>query len=308
VRAAVIEEKGGRPVVVRDYEAPNAQGGAVVIDVIAAGIGPTDLSRAAGSSRPYPGPHIVNGEGVGLLNGRRVYFGHSVAPYGALAERTLVPEGWVWPISGGVGDEFGSVLGLAGTAALVSLESAHVRPGDRVLVVGATGVVGQVALQLARAMGAGVVAGAGRNVATLERLQQQGLADVIAQIGGEDDLTALQAICGDGWDVVVDIVFGPPGEAALKTTAKGARVTVVGSSAGRTSMLAAADLNGRSITSVGTNDLSHQERRRAYEYLSALVVRGVLEVPTTAYGLDDVAEAWSALEGSPNAKIIVRPS
>jgi NADPH:quinone reductase-like Zn-dependent oxidoreductase len=306
MRAAVVEVQGAVPTV-RDYDDPVARDGAVVVDVIAAGIGPTDLARAAGSTRPFPGPHIVNGEGVGLLDGKRVYFGHSIVPFGALAERTLVPADWVWPIDDAISDDQAPALGLAGTAALVSLETAGVRQGDRVLVLGATGVVGQVGLQVARAMGAGVVAAAGRNALILDRLLNDGLADVTAQIGRGDDLAALQAIKGDGWDVVLDIIFGPPGEAALKSTAKGARTVVMGVFAGAGIVLEPRYITGRTITSVGTNDLSGPERRAAYERLSALAVAGKLKVATQSYGLNDIERAWTALGASAHAKIIVRP-
>jgi NADPH:quinone reductase-like Zn-dependent oxidoreductase len=304
MRAAVIEEQGAEPIV-RDFDEPAAQDGAVVVEVIAAGIGPTDIARAEGKWRPFTGQHVVNGEGVGLVDGRRVYFGHSIPPYGGLAERTLVPEGWVWPIDDRIGDELGTAFGLAGSAALVSLETARVDPGDRVLVLGATGVVGQVGLQVARAMGAGVVAAAGRNTATLDRLRGEGLADLTATIGQGDDLAALQAISGDGWDVVLDIIFGPPGQAALRTTAKGARIAVMGVFAGNDVTIAASDLHARTITSVGTNDLTHLERRQAYERLAALVPDAKVE--SVSFGLEQVAEAWSALRGSANAKVMIRP-
>jgi NADPH:quinone reductase-like Zn-dependent oxidoreductase len=112
--------------------------------------------RAAGVYGAFSPPCIVGGEGVGRLeDGRRVYFGHSLNRYGSWAELTLVPEAEAWPLPDDVDDGGAIALGISGTGALIPLEEAKVRPGDRVLVLGATGPVGQIALQLARHMGVG---------------------------------------------------------------------------------------------------------------------------------------------------------
>lgn len=307
MRAAMIEAAGALPVVV-EMAPPEPREGATLVNVDIASIGPTDIARAEGSWRPFPGPHVVNGEGIGHLDdGTRVYFFHSVAPYGGVAERTLVPTDWVWPIDDIMSDEQGPVIGSAGTAALIALETARVKPGDRVLILGATGVVGQAGLQIARAMGAGFVAAAGRSEATLARLKGEGLADATAQIGAGDDLAALGDISGQGWNVVLDIIFGPPAEAALKTSAKGARISTMGKFAGSKITIEAADLGGRSISSIGTNEMSGAERRAAYARLSSLVAQGQLRVETKTFGLDDVGRAWAALQSGAHAKILVRP-
>jgi NADPH:quinone reductase-like Zn-dependent oxidoreductase len=270
--------------------------------------GPTDVAKAAGTWRPYPGPHIVNGEGVGsLADGSRVYFGHSVSPYGAWAEQTLVPDDWIWPISDLIDDEQGAAIGSAGIGALVSLERASVAPGDRVLILGATGVVGQIGLQLARTMGAGVVAAAGRHEPTLRRLRDRGLADITAQLGQGDDLQALRAVAEDGWDVVLAVIFGEAAHAALKTTARGARMVSMGRFGGSSINLEIGDLGGRSLFGVGTNDLTPNGRRSAYERLAALVAARRLNVDVARYSLDRAPEAWAALCGSAHAKILVAP-
>ncbi|GGL41912.1 hypothetical protein [Nocardia jinanensis] len=85
-------------------------------------------------------------------DGRRVYFGErSVAPYGALAERTLVPREEVWDVPD---DVTAIAMGIAGTGILVPLEAARLGPGDRLLVLGGTGTLGQLGLQLGRHLGA----------------------------------------------------------------------------------------------------------------------------------------------------------
>jgi NADPH:quinone reductase-like Zn-dependent oxidoreductase len=307
VRAAFIHRQNSAPVV-GEFPDPTPTGGKLLVEVKVGAIGPTDLAKAAGTWRPYPGPHIVNGEGAGrLADGRRVYFGHSATPYGALAERTLVPEAWVWPISDSIDDEQAAAIGTAGTGALASLEAARIEPGDRVLILGATGVVGQMGLQIARAMGAGVVAAAGRDAAVLDRLRKRGLADVTAQIGQGDDLAALKAIADGGWNVVLDVIYGRPAEAALKTTAWGARMVTMGKFAGSSVTLDAGDLGGRTLSGVGTNSLTLAERRAHYQRLADLVAAGKLKVEVLRHTLDQAPQAWAALGGSPHAKILVAP-
>jgi NADPH2:quinone reductase len=140
MRAAVLHALDGTPVV-QDFAEPHPGPGARKISVTAGGASPTDLMRAAGVYGAFEPPCIVGGEGVGRLDdGRRVYFGHSVSPYGAWAEYTLVPEGEIWPVPDELSDGLVIALGISGTGALIPLEVADIRPGERVLVLGATGL------------------------------------------------------------------------------------------------------------------------------------------------------------------------
>ena len=178
MRAAVITEKGAVPVI-QDFKEPQAQAGAVLIDVETTGLGGWDILGAYRMGVEFP--CVIRGEGVGrTADGRRVYFGErSVIPFGSWAEKTLVPEAEVWEVPDDVDDNTAIAMGIAATGALVPLETANIQPGETVLILGATGTLGQIALQLARYLGAGRVIGAGRNRATLERLKAGGLADDI---------------------------------------------------------------------------------------------------------------------------------
>ena len=131
-------------------------------------------------------PCVVRGEGVGRTSdGRRVYFGErSVQPFGAWAERTLVPADEVWDVPDDVDDKTAISMGIAATGAIVPLERARIQHGENVLILGATGTLGQIALQLARRLGAGRVVGASRSAQALERLQSRGLADAVVPLGG----------------------------------------------------------------------------------------------------------------------------
>jgi NADPH:quinone reductase len=307
MKAAVLTALHAAPLV-QEFEEPRERPDACVIRVTAGGGSPTELMRAAGVYGAFNPPCVVGGEGIGLAQGKgRVYFGHSVSPFGGWAERTLVPETEIWPIPDGVSDGLAIALGISGTGALIPLEEAKIRPGERVLILGATGPVGQLALQLARRMGAGVIVAAGRNRPALARLRERGFADDIAQLGTGDDLAALKAAAGKGYDVVLDVIYGPPAEAALRATAPGARMMSIGVQAGYSMSITLRDLVSRSHVGVGTGQRPVAERRAAFERLIELARDGHIEVDTSEFSLDNAAAAWEAQRHSPHAKIIVRP-
>lgn len=139
-------------------------------------------------------------------------------PYGAWAERTLVPQAEVWNVPDDVDDKTAISMGIAATGAIVPLEKAEIQKGEKVLVLGATGTLGQIALQLARGMGAGKVVGAARSQEALGRLKSRGIADEVVTLGGSDDVDALKDAAAGGFDVVLDLVCGQPLLTSLKAT------------------------------------------------------------------------------------------
>ncbi|HLS98317.1 MAG TPA: zinc-binding dehydrogenase [Porticoccaceae bacterium] len=307
MRAAVIAEKNAHPDV-RDFPAPEAREGALLIDVTAGAIGPTDLMRAAGFFGPVNGPLVAAGEGTGrLADGRRVYFGHAVHPWGAWAEKTLVPEAEVWPIPEGLDDIEALCLGLSGIGAIIPLEEARIQPGEGVLILGATGPLGQIALQVARVLGAGRVVAAARSATALQRLKDGGLADATVQLGAGDDLAALKAEAGSGYNVVLDTIYGPPAENAMRATAPGARMMSIGVGAGTTVSLTLGELVMRSHVGVGTGQRPAAERRAAWERVCAMAMAHGFQVDTRVFSLDGAPSAWQAQAGSPHGKVIVRP-
>ena len=101
MRAAVLHELG----VPRadDFAEPQAGDGQAVVEVLAAGVNPVDVAISAG--RFYAGapplPSVAGREGVGVLDGRRVYFDAPIAPYGSMAERTLVDRQGTYDVPDG---------------------------------------------------------------------------------------------------------------------------------------------------------------------------------------------------------------
>lgn len=304
MRAAMIDTDGR--FTLTEHPEPTSQPGHRVIEVSSAGIGPTDLMRAKGFFGPIGAAYVPGGEGIGRLdNGQRVYFGHSKAPSGAIAERTLVSEEEIWPVPDDLPDDQLIALAISGTGALIPLEEAKVAKGESVLILGATGPVGQIGAQLARLMGAGRVVGAARNRERLEAMQDAGHADAIAILGEGDDDAALKAVSDGGFDVVLDIVYGPPAEAAMRATRPGARMMSIGVQAGPTVTLSLRDLVFRSHVGVGTGQRPASERRAAYGRLIDMALTKGLTVDTRRHAFGEAAEAWAAQAGSPHGKIII---
>ncbi|AWI74260.1 alcohol dehydrogenase [Parazoarcus communis] len=305
MKAAVISERGAAPAV-QEFQEPVPLDGAVLIEVDTAGLGGWDVLGAYRMGVEYP--CVIRGEGVGrATDGRRVYFGErSVMPFGAWAERTLVPEAEVWNVPDWVDDRTAITMGIAATGALVPLEHAKIRKGEQVLVLGATGTLGQVALQLARYLGAGRVVAAARSAESLQRLKARGIADEVVVLGGEDDVGALKAAAGEGFDVVLDLVCGQPMLNALKATRWGARILTIGTGAGRQVNLDIADLLFRSLACIGTGQRPPSERREIWERLLRISRDENIQVDYLDYTLDQAAEAWASQVAGPHAKITAR--
>ncbi|MGE6530253.1 quinone oxidoreductase family protein [Pseudomonas sp. NPDC077382] len=302
MRAAIISERNALPIV-GEFREPEPQQGAVMIDVDTAGLGGWDVLGAYRLGVEYP--CVIRGEGVGRAeDGRRVYFGErSVLPFGAWAERTLVPATEVWNVPDDVDDKTAISMGIAGTGALVPLETAHIQKGEKVLVLGATGTLGQIALQLARGMGAGKVVGAARSAEALTRLKSRGIADDVVTLGSADDVAALKEAADGGFDVVLDLVCGQPMLNALKATNWGARIVTVGTGAGRKLDLDIADLLFRSLSCIGTGQRPPADREQIWLRLLKIAKEQQLQIDYADYTLDQAAEAWAAQVSGPHAKI-----
>lgn len=305
MRAAVIPERGAAPLV-GEFRAPEPREGCVLIDVDTAGLGGWDVLGAYRLGIEFP--CVIRGEGVGrTADGRRVYFGErSVQPFGAWAERTLVPVEEVWDVPDDVDDRTAISMGIAATGAIVPLELARIQPGDNVLILGATGTLGQIALQLARFLGAGRVVGAARSAEALQRLKARDLADAVVTLGGSDDVGALKDASNGGFDVVLDLVCGPPLLSALKATRWGARIMTIGTGAGRQIQLDMADLLFRSLSTIGTGQRPPADRRAIWQRLLVIAREQKILVDYVDFSFDEAAQAWAAQVAGPHAKVTAR--
>jgi NADPH:quinone reductase-like Zn-dependent oxidoreductase len=306
MRAAIINTIGDVPVV-GDFPAPTAGPGEVVVEVSLAGLNPVDRLRAEGYEYLSPvTPFVAGREGVGHLDGERVYFREAVEPYGSFAGQALARADEILKVPAGLSDERTIPLGIAGLTAWMALtEDAKLVEGERVLVTGATGMVGQIATQGAKLLGASYVVAAGRHEETLESLRDRGADEIV--VLDDDPGPAVAAVAGDGFDVVVDCVFGPPFVAALNATAPGGRVVVVGLTAGTNVNLEFFSLYRKRVSVLSMGDSPIARRQEALDAMAAHALAGRLRVESQRYELDDVATAWAELLGGAHRKLMIAP-
>ena len=306
MKAAVINERGALPVI-QDFTEPAPQEGSVLISVDTAGLGGWDVLGAYRLGVEYP--CVIRGEGVGRnAEGTRVYFGErSVLPFGAWAEKTLVPAEEVWEVPDHIDDRTAITMGIAATGALVPLETANIKPGETVLILGGTGTLGQIALQLARYLGAGKVVAAGRSAEALARLTERGIADsVVCLKGVESDVQALKSEAGEGYDVVLDLVCGQPLLYALKACRWGARIMTIGTGAGRQINLDIADLLFKTLSCIGTGQRPPADRQKIWQRLLKISQEQSITVDYSEFSFSDTSEAWQAQQNGPHAKIYAK--
>jgi NADPH2:quinone reductase len=311
MRAAVLREYGVPEV--GEFDEPAPADGQVVVEVLAAGLNPVDVATAAGKfyGGPPPLPSVAGREGVGRLeDGTRVYFDGTVAPFGSMAERTLIDPGSAIALPRGVDDALATAFGIAGLAAWLSLEyRARVRPGETVLVLGASGVVGQIGVQAARRLGAAHVVAAARSEEGLARAAELG-ADATIRLGDQDDLAqAFRDAAGGGVDVVLDPLWGEPALAAIEAANPGARVVNLGQSAGAEATLPSALVRGKLLTLLGhTNFLTPAPvKHAAYQRMVRLAAAGELEADVERVPLDAVADAFRRQAEGPHHKLVIVP-
>jgi NADPH:quinone reductase-like Zn-dependent oxidoreductase len=322
--AALVTEWGKRPVYT-DVPEPQSHDGAEVAAVEASAL--TNLTRALVSGKHYASkevqlPAIPGVDGVArLADGRRIYTG-ALGYSGMMAQRALVDPHSGVEIPAHVDSVTAAALPNPGISAWTALShAAAVKPGDHVLVLGATGVTGSMAVQLATAMfGAETVVAAGRNTARLAWLRSAGAHATVAL--GEQDLGARVAEmhARRPFDAVLDYLWGEPAAQVLTALAAShpaahyhpTRFVQIGSMTGPTLPLDAGVLRGTGITLSGVGigsvppEVLIRARTEALPRLFAMVADGKLELRTQARPLADVAEAWSSAEPS-GTRVVLTP-
>ncbi|MEO8290207.1 MAG: zinc-binding alcohol dehydrogenase family protein [Gaiellaceae bacterium] len=320
MRGALVKELGRLPEPA-EVDAPAPEPGRALVEIRAVPLNPIDIALAAGRHYlgPPPIPYVPGSEGVGvvlegeaLVAGTRVYVsddGLGRERDGTLRERVTVIEEEAIPLPAGVSDEIAGACGIAGLAGwLPVVWRAKTGPGDRVLVLGATGTVGLAAVQAACIAGADRVVAAGRRPEGLERAAEAG-ADAVVRLDEADLGSAFrEAVGGDGATVVIDPLWGEPLVAALEAAAPGARVIQIGQSAGATATIPSALVRGKQVELVGYSNfvVPDDVRREAYRRLVEGAAAGRITFPVETYPLERVAEAWQRQAEGAGVKLVVR--
>jgi len=307
MQSAVVNVLGQAPKY-QSFADPVAQEGELLVNVHAAGLHQIVKARASGTHYSSDGvvPMVPGVDGVGTLkDGTRVYFGATRSPFGTMAERTITRPSMCIPVPEGVSDVLAAGIANPGMSAWVSIqERARLVAGETVLILGATGVAGQLAIQVARHLGAKRVIGVGRNV---EELAGAGLDSVIGLSQPEDAVRdAFVAEAAQGIDVVIDYLWGRPTELLLEALGKGfkasstpsTRLVEVGASAGATITLPGALLRSVDLTMLGSGfgSAAMDKIFAAIPILFGLAAEGTLKVDLDPVQLTEVEAAWSRVD------------
>jgi NADPH:quinone reductase len=317
MRAAVVDAVGSPPAPA-DVDEPVRDEGTALVAVEAAPLNPVEIRVAAGRhARQAQPPYVPGLEGAGrvvesarLELGTRVRFeSHALPGFGAqgtLAERAAVPEESLVELPDAVGEDLAAALGVVGITALLALERAAPAGGERVLVLGATGAVGQMAVQLAKVMGAARIVGAGRSAERLERVRELG-ADEVVELGDVDLTDAFEEAAGGQLDIVIDPLWGEPAMAALRAIATDGRLVNVGQSAGTDVRLPLEIVRNRqgAIHAISSGWTGLERKASAYRRLVEFAVARRLAVDRDVVPLDEVANAWERQEESPGRKLVI---
>lgn len=306
MHAAVLHTFGEAPRY-EEFPEPVARDGDVIVHVHAASLKPVDRQLASGShyASARELPLVCGSDGVGhLTDGQRVFFGGPRSPYGAMAQRTVVPRALTFSIPENVTDETAAALPNPGISAWLSLTyRAKLQAGENVLILGATGVTGKLAIKIAKLLGAARVVAAGRNQAILSTLLQRGADSTICLDMPPQELTdAFAREAGDsGFQVVIDYVWGRPAEAflAAMTNKKFAviksetRFVQVGENAGPVITLPAAVLRSTALTILGTAGVPPRDvLMDAWGKVMSLAASGEIHVDTERVRLADIENVW----------------
>jgi NADPH:quinone reductase len=334
MRAALVEEVGALPVVA-DVPDPEPGPGEALVRIEAACLSPVELHIWSGHffDGPPRVPYVPGVEGAGVVEagdelapGTRVRVEYVHPGYGrdgALAQYALVPErpdgerresqALAIPLADHMDAVSAAALGASAWTALMILERAQEAgarlEGAHVLVAGATGSVGQCAVQLARSMGAARVIAAGRDPARLERARELG-ADATVELAGARLAQRIAAASGGRLDVALEPLWGPPARTIMGALTEGGVHVNFGQVAGTDAELPSLPLRNQRISVVGHSGAwtTPQQRIEAFERIQAIAGSVGLRLGIEELSLDEVPEGWRRLQSSAGRKLVARPS
>jgi NADPH:quinone reductase-like Zn-dependent oxidoreductase len=307
MRAAVVTAPDVSPVC-GDFPEPTVPPGHEPLQLVAAGLHNVVRGLAAGrhyGSGQMTYPLVPGVDAVARTSvGRLVYTGYARPPFGTMAERLFAPLQVEVPAGADpLTIAAGMNPGLSGWMVLTARRT-EVGALGTVLVLGATGMSGSLAVQGALALGAERVIAAGRDQETLERLRGAGAMTVSLAHDGPDDLkqALADAVSETSPGLVLDYLWGPVAEATFAVLGRSGEDTEantayvqIGSLAGRDASLPADLLRSRRmrITGSGIGSRPAEEMLAEAPEVMARFADGSLQLPYTAFPLSRVGEAWA---------------
>jgi NADPH:quinone reductase-like Zn-dependent oxidoreductase len=316
MRAAVLTAHG-EPPSYAEHSDPTPRDGEILVRITAATIVPLDLLCASGTSYfgPPALPYVPGVQGVGMTEaGERVWLYASAGMRpgdGTLAELCAIPAADVVPIPGAAGDAEVAAIGNSGIAAWWAINRrAVLRAGESVVVLGAGGAVGQIAVAVAAHQGAARVVGVCRGEAAADRARRNGAHEVVV-LPADHDVDALAttlttALDGTA-DVVIDPVFGWVAAAACRVMSPGGRLVNLGGAGDDAATLSSAVIRSKSLNVLGytNNALTPEQRAEAMTAVVALADRDQPLVEHVVRPLSEITQAWQEVTRGAVRQVLV---
>lgn len=325
MHAVRFHAKGGPEVL--QYELtprPMPGPGQVLARVVATGVNYADVMRRKGDNYPFPSPmpYTLGGEAVGVIEAcgegadRQILGTRAIVfpGVGCYADYVVVPQERVFPLPPGLEDAHAIALFVQGlTAALMLKRSARIAPGESVMVQGAAGGVGSVAVQMARHYGAGLVIGCASTPQKRQVVERLG-ADIAVDYGKPgwaDEVRA--ATSGRGVDIVLEMAGGTVAAESFDLLAPFGRSVVYGNSSEDDWLLDTKRMPPRNVSVTGFYFRPFLEERdfilATLNEMAGLVSTGALQVQIGGtFKLSDAAQAHAMLEGrGASGKLILVP-
>jgi NADPH:quinone reductase-like Zn-dependent oxidoreductase len=301
MKAAVVESFESPPRY-GTFAEPVAGPNETLVAVSAAALSPLVKAQSAGKhySSEASFPFVPGVDGVGTLpDGRRVYFAFPKRPFGAMAERVAVRDNLWVPLPDDLDDAIAAAIANPGMSSWAALTArAKLVSGETVLVNGATGAAGRLAVQIAKHLGAGKVIATGRNPARLEALPDLGADVVISLDQPEAELVRrFREEIGGGVNVILDYLWGKSAEhliAAAAGVEARLRFVQIGSISGATIALPGAALrsSGLELLGSGLGSCSLPELVGSIGALMKVVIPARLAIETETLPLAEVETGW----------------
>lgn len=317
MKAAIVTESG-QPPVYGDFREPAPAPGQSLIRVSASSLSHITRNRAAGSHYSSDGalPFIPGIDGTGVTHhGRHVYFLMPQHPFGAMAERCLADDAHCIAIPDGLDDASAAAMAIPGMSSWAALvERARLRAGETVLINGATGISGRLAIQIARHLGAGKIIATGRQTASFGELRRLGADVTVALV---QDPHAQEQAFADQFhqrvDIVLDYLWGISAQtlmiAAARTSQEGVpvRFVQIGSLSGADITLPGGALrsSGLQLMGSGIGSVPFPRMLASIQGVLAAAPSAGFTVASRSVPLAEVARAWAAKDTG--ARIVLRP-
>ncbi len=322
MKAAVLHKLGDVPRF-DDFAEPQATEDEALVRVTAASLKNSDKMMASGShyDRHARLPVVCGIDGVGVLeDGTRVFCGGPRPPFGMMAERTVVSRVRCMPLPDNLSDDVAAALPNPALSSWLPITwRAQLKKGETVLILGATGVAGKLAVQIAKHLGAGRVVAAGRNRNILQSLYNLGADGTISLDLPDEELrnAFVQEARSNHFDVVLDYLWGHPTEVLLdaltghnmSTVSARVRLIEIGEMAGPIVKLRAEALRSSGIEIYGSGGGGIVPPQAIFEsipQLWSLAADGKLRIDVEKVPLADVADAW-ARRDSEGRRIVLVP-